>query len=137
MLRPAAGVEVRTGRLNHPGGATGYRLEAGGRSVCYVTDTEHPERGRDPDVIRLIEGADLVIYDCTYTDQEYGRFRGWGHSTWEEGLRLCRAAGAHGNLVPDAFLAALALESGSQWITTDRDFARFPGLRWRHPLDGR
>jgi len=94
VLRPADGVEIRTGPLNHPGGATGYRLEASGRSVCYVTDTEHPERGRDRDVVRLIEGADLVIYDCTYTDQEYGRFRGWGHSTWEEGLRLCRAAGA-------------------------------------------
>lgn len=48
--------------------------------------------------------------------------------------RLCLAAGAKGNLVPDAFLAALAIESGSEWITTDRDFSRFPGLRWRHPL---
>ena len=45
-----------------------------------------------------------------------------------------RAAGARGNLVPDAYLAALAIESGSEWITTDRDFSRFPGLRWRHPL---
>jgi hypothetical protein len=49
---------------------------------------------------------------------------------------LCRAAGALGNLIPDACLAALAIESGSDWITTDRDFARFPGLSWRHPLDG-
>lgn len=47
---------------------------------------------------------------------------------------LCRRAGAKGNLVPDAFLAALAIESGSEWVTTDRDYARFPGLRWRHPL---
>jgi predicted nucleic acid-binding protein len=38
------------------------------------------------------------------------------------------------DLVPDAYLAALAIESGSEWITTDRDFSRFPGLRWRHPL---
>jgi predicted nucleic acid-binding protein len=37
--------------------------------------------------------------------------------------------------VPDAYLAALALESGSQWVTTDRGFARYPGLRWAHPLD--
>jgi uncharacterized protein len=37
--------------------------------------------------------------------------------------------------VPDAYLAALAIESGSEWITTDRDFSRFPGLRWRHPLN--
>jgi hypothetical protein len=40
-----------------------------------------------------------------------------------------------GNLVPDAYLAALAIESGSDWVSTDRDYARFPGLRWRHPLD--
>jgi hypothetical protein len=42
---------------------------------------------------------------------------------------------AKGNLVADAYLAALAIESGSEWITTDRDYSRFPGLRWRHPLD--
>jgi hypothetical protein len=48
---------------------------------------------------------------------------------------LCRAAGARGNIVPDAYFAALALESGSEWQTTDRDYSRFPGLRWRHPLE--
>ena len=42
--------------------------------------------------------------------------------------------GAKGNLVADAYLAALAIESGCEWITGDRDFSRFPGLRWRHPL---
>jgi predicted nucleic acid-binding protein len=42
---------------------------------------------------------------------------------------------SRGNLVADAYLAALALEAGAEWITTDRDFARFPGLRWRHPLE--
>ena len=49
---------------------------------------------------------------------------------------LCERIGARGNLIPDAFLAALAIESGSEWITTDRDFAKFPSLRWRHPLEG-
>jgi predicted nucleic acid-binding protein len=39
-------------------------------------------------------------------------------------------------LVWDAHLAAIAIESGCEWITADRDYARFPGLRWRHPLDG-
>jgi phosphoribosyl 1,2-cyclic phosphodiesterase len=90
----AEGIEVRTAPLNHPGGATGYRVECCGRSVCYVTDTEHPEHGRDASILGLIEGADLVIYDATYTDEEYERFRGWGHSTWQEGVRLCEAAGA-------------------------------------------
>ena len=55
---------------------------------------------------------------------------------WEIFTRLCREAGGRGNLVADAYLAAIAIESGSEWITTDRDYARFPGLRWRHPLQG-
>jgi len=54
---------------------------------------------------------------------------------WEIFGRLCREAGVKGNLIPDAYFAALAIESGSEWITTDRDYSRFPGLRWRHPLD--
>ena len=57
-----------------------------------------------------------------------------GPRHWDIFTRLCREAAARGNLVPDAYLAALAIESGSEWITTDRGFGRFPGLRWRHPL---
>jgi toxin-antitoxin system PIN domain toxin len=57
-----------------------------------------------------------------------------GPRHWSIFCRLCREGGAKGNLVPDAFLAALAIESGSEWITADRGFSRFPGLRWRHPL---
>ena len=48
--------------------------------------------------------------------------------------RLCRSADAFGNLVPDAYLAAMAIELGATWYSADRGFARFPGLRWRHPL---
>jgi len=58
-----------------------------------------------------------------------------GQRHWDIFERLCRTAGARGNLVSDAYLAALAIESGSEWITADRDFSRFPGLRWRHPLE--
>jgi hypothetical protein len=57
-----------------------------------------------------------------------------GPRHWELFTSLCQAAGARGNLIPDAYLAALAIESGSEWITTDGDYARFPGLRWRHPF---
>jgi predicted nucleic acid-binding protein len=49
-------------------------------------------------------------------------------------VKLCRAASARGNLIPDAYLAALAIETGSEWITSDRDYARFPGLKWRVPV---
>ena len=57
-----------------------------------------------------------------------------GPRHWGIFAGLCRTTGVRGNLVPDAYLAALAIESGSEWISTDRDYARFPGLRWRHPL---
>ena len=54
---------------------------------------------------------------------------------WEIFMSLCQHVGAKGDLIPDAYLAALAIESGSEWITTDRDYARFPGLRWRRLLE--
>ncbi len=57
-----------------------------------------------------------------------------GARHWDIFTRLCQTAGVKGNLVPDAYLAALAIESGSEWMTTDGDYARFPGLKWRHPL---
>lgn len=57
-----------------------------------------------------------------------------GPRHWEIFGELCRAAEARGNLIPDAFFAALAIESGSEWVSTDRDYARFEGLRFRHPL---
>jgi uncharacterized protein len=57
-----------------------------------------------------------------------------GPRHWDIFTGLCKITGAKGNLVPDAYLAALALESGSEWITSDRDYSRFPKLRWRHPV---
>jgi toxin-antitoxin system PIN domain toxin len=58
-----------------------------------------------------------------------------GQRHWEIFVRLCRECAAKGNLVADAFLAALAIEWGCECVTTDRDFSRFTGLRWRHPPD--
>lgn len=58
-----------------------------------------------------------------------------GARHWEIFRRLCEQVGARANVVPDAFLAALAIEHGATWVTTDRGFARFPGLRWRLPLE--
>lgn len=58
-----------------------------------------------------------------------------GERHWGIFERLCRESGAKGNLISDAFFAALAIESGSIWVTTDRDYARFQGLHWRHPFD--
>ena len=88
------GIAVKTAPLNHPNGATGYRITYDGRSICYVTDTEHVPDAPDANVLGLIAGADIVIYDATYTDEEFPRFITWGHSTWQEGVRLCDSAGA-------------------------------------------
>lgn len=57
-----------------------------------------------------------------------------GARHWEIFTRLCEEVDARGNLIPDAWLAALAIECGADFVTTDRDFARFKGLRWQHPL---
>ena len=57
-----------------------------------------------------------------------------GRNHWRIFRRLCESVGARGNLVPDAYLAAMAIEHGCEWITADHDFSRFAGLRWRHPL---
>jgi phosphoribosyl 1,2-cyclic phosphodiesterase len=93
VLTPSEGVTLRTAPLDHPGGATGYRIEFGGRSLAYLTDTE--SRGDfDPRVVALARGAGLMIYDCTYTEDRIGSKAGWGHSTWEAGVRLADLAGA-------------------------------------------
>lgn len=58
-----------------------------------------------------------------------------GERHWQIFTELCTEVGARGNLVPDAYLAAIAIETDSDWITTDRDYRRFSNLRVRHPLD--
>jgi phosphoribosyl 1,2-cyclic phosphodiesterase len=91
MLDLGGGIIARTGMLNHPGGAVGYRLEWAGKSIAYVTDTEHRPNELDRTVLSLIQDADLMIYDCTYTDEEFPAYAGWGHSTWQQGVRLAEA----------------------------------------------
>ena len=92
LLKPHSGITLRTGLLNHPNRATGYRLEQGGKAVAYITDTEHQPGRLDRSVLQLIDRADVMIYDCTYTDDEYPAHRNWGHSTWQEAVRLANAA---------------------------------------------
>lgn len=87
------GLRLRTAPLNHPNNATGYRVEYGGKSLCYITDTEHVAGTPDANILELIDTADLVVYDATYTDDEFPDYRTWGHSTWQEGIRLCDRAG--------------------------------------------
>ncbi len=94
VVLPQPGIALRTAPLNHPGGATGYRLEHGDHSIAYVTDTEHRPGELDRHVMRLADGVDLLIYDCNYTDEEFAAHANWGHSTWQEGVRIAEAAKA-------------------------------------------
>jgi len=115
-------LHVRTAALNHPDGATGYRLEYQGKSVVYITDTEHVPEQPDPAVLGLMDGADLVIYDSTYTDEEFPQYVGWGHSTWQEGVRLAMKAGTkqlaifhHEQDHEDDFMDRVAEEARRMW----------------------
>jgi len=115
-------VALRTAPLNHPNGATGYRLEFGGKAFCYVTDTEHVIGAPDQKILGLIEGADLVVYDSTYTDDEFPGKVGWGHSTWQEAVRLCRQANVkklaifhHDPSHEDAFMAVVEDQAQKAW----------------------
>jgi phosphoribosyl 1,2-cyclic phosphodiesterase len=88
------GWSVRTTPLRHPGGATGYRFDAGGRAVAYISDHEHAGPTPERELVDFVRGCDLVIYDTTFTVEDYPPCKGWGHSTVEAGLALCAAAGA-------------------------------------------
>jgi phosphoribosyl 1,2-cyclic phosphodiesterase len=85
---------IRTIMLDHPGGAAGYRIDYRGRSAAYLTDNEGRHEDRDTPLVAFAGGADLMIYDTTYTEAEIGEKKGWGHSTWQDGMRLADAAGA-------------------------------------------
>lgn len=118
----APGAIVRTAPLNHADGATGYRIEVQGQVICYVTDTEHVSGKPDKNVLDLIQDAHLVIYNATYTDEEFPSRVGWGHSTWQEGVRLCRAANAkrlalfhHDPGHEDDFMARLEVDARKAW----------------------
>jgi phosphoribosyl 1,2-cyclic phosphodiesterase len=94
LLKPRAGVSLRTAPLRHPGGATGYRLDYAGRSVAYLTDTEYGDASIDKGIVALAKDADLMIIDATYTDEELPSHKDWGHSSWRQCVRLADAAGA-------------------------------------------
>lgn len=119
-LQPSAGIVIRTAPLNHPDNATGYRVEFDGRSLCYITDIGHVVGQRDAALVDFVSGSDMMIYDSTYTDQEFPKFSHFGHSTWQEGMRIADAAKV-GRLVifhhdpahNDAFMDEVAAEAAA------------------------
>ncbi len=97
-------VRVTNASGNHPQGVYAFRVEHRGRTFVYATDTEHYEGRIDERLLSLARGAQVLVYDSQYTPEEYAGTaggkskKGWGHSTFEEGARLAKAAGA-GQLV--------------------------------------
>jgi phosphoribosyl 1,2-cyclic phosphodiesterase len=93
-LAPSSAIKLRTIRLNHPDGATGYRVEYDGRSIAYVTDHESHGDTVDQHLASFLKDVDLLICDCTYTAEELRTHLGWGHSSWQQGIQLAAAARA-------------------------------------------
>lgn len=89
-------ITVETAPLNHPGEAVGYRVNWQDHAVVYITDTEHFPDRLDENVLWLARNADILIYDSTYTNEEYYLPTkpkiGWGHSTWQEAVKVALAA---------------------------------------------
>jgi toxin-antitoxin system PIN domain toxin len=95
----------------------------------FVRIATHPTAFRDPTPLVI-----ALRFVATLVDAPGARIIGPGPRHWPLVAELCRAVGARGKLVADAQHAAVAIENGVVWATTDSDFARFPKLRWLHPL---
>jgi phosphoribosyl 1,2-cyclic phosphodiesterase len=122
-------IVIETAQLNHPGEAVGYRVNWRGYSAAYITDTEHFAEDLDQNVLRLARNADVMIYDATYTDEEYHSEvtskLGWGHSTWQEAVKVAKAANVkklvifhHDPLHNDDFLDRVGEQAAMQFPNT-------------------
>jgi phosphoribosyl 1,2-cyclic phosphodiesterase len=119
------GLTVRPFALNHPQGASGYRIEANGVVIIYATDFEHGVPEYDALLRTYAEGADVLICDTQYTPAEYETHRGWGHSTWQNGVMLARDARVqhlmlfhHDPEHDDTFMMQLAQQARMQFENT-------------------
>ena len=119
-------VKVENTLLNHPGEAVGYRISWNGKTAAYITDTEHFPDRLDENVLWLSRDADVMIYDSTYTDNEYHNEKsskvGWGHSTWQEAVKIAKAANVkqlvifhHDPLHNDDFMDEVAQDTAEQF----------------------
>ena len=118
ILRPFDNVTLQTAPLDHPDGASGYRLEHGGHAFALLSDTSGFPGNRDRELVSLAQGADLVVYDGTFSEEEIADRTGWGHSTWVRGIRLADEAGVkqlclfhHDPSHDDDFMDVLAAEA--------------------------
>lgn len=85
-------LKITTMALDHPGGSSGYRVEVGDKSVCYITDTAHMPGELNHELVEFIQRTDLLIYDAAFTEEEFAAKPTWGHSTWNQAVALAKAA---------------------------------------------
>lgn len=119
------GVKIIPFPLNHPQGASGYRIEASDAVIVYATDYEHGNPALDSKLRDYADGADLLICDSQYTPEEYEKHRGWGHSTWQNAVHVAREARArhlllfhHDPTHDDQFMMRLAEDARMQFENT-------------------
>ena len=120
------GAVIKAARLNHPQGCAGYRIEADGSVFVLATDTEPGSPSYDRALRSLAQDADLLLYDSQYTPrQSHAEKKGWGHSSWQEGVRIARECGVkrlvlfhHDPDSDDAFVDRLVARAQKQFPNT-------------------
>ncbi|MGB8541068.1 MAG: MBL fold metallo-hydrolase [Candidatus Acidiferrales bacterium] len=125
------GTQISCAWLNHPQGCLGYRIETAGGSVVYATDNEPGVPQNDQNLRQLAQGADVLIYDSQYSPEQLASERkGWGHSSWLEGVKIARDAKVRNLIlfhhdpdsqdkVVDGFLSAARQEFPATWAATE------------------
>lgn len=120
------GAIINSAALNHPQGSVAYRIAADGGTLVYATDTEPGSAVHDQNVRKIAAGADVLVYDGQYTwEQLAGEKRGWGHSSWVEGVKIAQEAGV-GRLVlfhhdpdhDDAYVDSLLAQARAKFPAT-------------------
>jgi len=113
---PVGDAIITSYRANHPDGCLSYRVDYNGKSIAYSTDTEHKQK-MDENIYKAALNADVFIYDCNFTEEEYSKRKGWGHSTWVEGVKIAKEANVkhfimwhHDSLHNDEFISNLEKE---------------------------
>jgi hypothetical protein len=120
------GAVISSALLNHPQGCVGYRIEADGRVFVLATDTEPGSPFYDRAVRDLAQDADLLLYDSQYTPhQSVGEKKGWGHSSWQEGVRIAQERGVkrlvlfhHDPDSDDAYVDSLVAQARKEFPNT-------------------
>jgi phosphoribosyl 1,2-cyclic phosphodiesterase len=125
------GTKITASHLNHPQGCLGYRLDTTGGSIVYATDNEPGAAECDQNLLQLAHDADVLIYDAQYSPEQLASERkGWGHSSWLEGVKIARAAKVR-NLIlfhhdpdstdkhVDGFLSAARQEFPATWAASE------------------